>query len=369
MPLPATGSDAPELGAGTALRGGHQVVDAAAQRGPRRDLLADPLLGFLLGGREGQDLGRLALPGLLRLLLQAGQAGLRLAQVLTQLLHLGLGLQGGAAQLVGLQARRGGQQAQVVEGLLVLRDLPGQLRILVTVGEVGRGVREHVGERFSREDLLEQGGVLRPVRLGEPPAEGLAPSLQVILAVGELLLQQAEREVGLALLVHELSVALLDAVQPLLDLLDALLDGRLVGADVGQLFLRGGQRVPRRGLLSLEVLHEPFRPCDGRRQLRLAVLGRGDLVLEAGRVYRGRGRHRHHQEQGEHEHGEQGPGHTGPVRACGHARHDRLSTPILLPERSAPGTGADRHSRLRSPVMLLPLPGVRKPDGRAETPG
>ena len=199
--------------------------------------------------------------------------------------------------------------------------------------------------------------------------EGLTPSLQVLLAVGQLLLEEAQGVVRLALLVDELGVALLDALEPLGDLLDALPHRDLVGADVGQLLLGGGQRVPRGSLLALEVVDESLRLGDGGRQLRLAVLGRGDLVLEAGSGHRWRGRHRQHQQQGEHEHREQGPGHAGPVRACSHARHDRLSTPMLLPERSAPGTGVDRHSRLRSRVMLLPLSGVRKLGARAETPG
>ena len=143
-----------------------------------------------------------------------------------QLLDLGLRLERRAAQLVGAQARRGRQQAQAVEGLLVLRDLLRELGVLVAVGEVGRGVGQDVGEGLGREDLLEQGRVLGAVRLREPPTEGLAAGLEVLLAVGQLLLQEAEREVRLALLVDELGVALLDALEPLGDLLDALPDGR-----------------------------------------------------------------------------------------------------------------------------------------------
>ncbi len=297
---------------------------------PGRDLLADPLLGLLLGGCQGQHLGLLALAGPLRGLLQLVQAGPGQAQVLAQLHDLGLRLEGRTAQLVRLQPGRRRQQAQAVKGLLVLADLARQLGVLVAVGQVGRGVREDVGERLGREDLVEQGGVLGPGRLREAHAEGLAAGPEVLLAVGQLLLQEPQGEVRLALLVDQLRVAILDAVEAVADLLDALLDGLLVGVDVPQLRPRGGQLVAGGGLLALELVHELLRLADGRGQLFLPILRGGDLILEAGAEHRRWCRHRQHQEGGEHEHREQGPGHTGPVLACGHARHDRVPSPLLL---------------------------------------
>ena len=93
--------------------------------------------------------------------------------------------------------------------------------------------------------------------LGEPPTERLAAGLQVLLAVGQLLLQEAEGEVGLALLVDELGVVFLDALEALGDELDALLDRLLVSADVGELLLGRRQRVAGGFLVPLELLDEP----------------------------------------------------------------------------------------------------------------
>ena len=176
----------------------------------------------------GDELAVAGLLGLLDPLASCARAPRGGARASLQLRLAGLdllaGLDRGAAQLVGAQARRGRHEAQGVEGLLVRGDVLGQLLVLVAVGEVGVGLAHDVGEGVGREDLLEQGRALGAVGLGEPLPEGLAAGAQVLLAADELLGQQAQRPVALAQLVHELVVAGADTVEALDGLLDATLD-------------------------------------------------------------------------------------------------------------------------------------------------
>ena len=122
------------------------------------------------------------------------------------------------------------------------------------------------------------------VGLGEAQAHGLATGLQVSLAVGQLLLEQTQREVRLTLLVDEPGVLVLDLLDAGLDLDDALARALQVSGDLLELCHRLADGRLRVLLVLLQLGHELLGLVDGLRQRRLTLLGVGDLVLQAGSI-------------------------------------------------------------------------------------
>ena len=127
-------------------------------------------------------------------------------------LQLPLGGLGVAPQTVGAVAGRLGDALQRVERRLVLRDRRGQRGVLLPERDVRRGVGQDVGERAGREDLLEQRGLLCPIGVGQALAQLTLARLQVLLALGDLVFEQREREVELSQLFRQLVVMRLDDV-------------------------------------------------------------------------------------------------------------------------------------------------------------
>jgi hypothetical protein len=115
---------------------------------------------------------------------------------------------------------------------------------------------------------------------------------------------------------------LLDALEPFLDLLDPLPRGDEVAADADQVCLGLGDGRLRVLLVLLERFDQLLRLLDGLAQRSLTLLGRGDLVLEAGGIG-GRRHHRHHEHDGEHQHERAKPRHGGSSCSRVFARHVR----------------------------------------------
>jgi len=323
----AAATDAAERPTGLRLHGGDLGSDAAHELVARGLLLRDDPLRLLLVLDDALDLRLLALLGCLRLALQRSEAFPGLLQARLEFLDLGLRLERVAAQLVRVQPRGGGQQTEIVKRLLVLDDLFSQLRVLVAVGEIGRGVGQDIGERIGRHDLIEQRSVLGTIGLHDASAEGLSSRLEIILAIGELLLQEPQGEVCLTLLIDELGMAGLDTVEALADLVDALLDRGLIRADVLEVFPCLDQVRPRPSLILLERCDERLGLGDGLAEILLTLLGRGDLVLQTGSLHRRRRRHRDRKEHDEYKHGNEEPSQPSPMRTPIHGRHDRYTTP------------------------------------------
>ena len=278
LPLEAAGTPAwpPRLG------GADQPCDRACSARCAACHLVGDALGLALVGDELAVASLLGLLDALGPALEGGEAALGLLELGLAGLDLLAGLDRGAAQLVGAQARRGRHEAQGVEGLLVRGDVLGQLLVLVAVGEVGVGLAHDVGEGVGREDLLEQGRALGAVGLGEALPEGLAAGAQVLLAADELLGQQVQGPVALAQLVDELVVACADTGEALDGLLDAPLDEGLVDIDAVELGLRVLDGGLGAGLVAVEGLDDRVLPGDGAAQLLLALAGGLDLVGHAG---------------------------------------------------------------------------------------
>ena len=155
-------------------------------------------------------------------------------------------------------------------------------RVLVAVREVGGGLTQDVGEGVGREDLLEQRGVLGPVRFCEAYAQCLAACLQVVLATGQLLLQQSQREVGLLQVLDERGVPSLGAREGSFGTLDLGLHACQVSIDLAKLPLRGGDGRLRRGLIAAEVAQQRLGPGDRASELLLPLPGSFDLIRKTG---------------------------------------------------------------------------------------